>query len=294
MQHFGGDWTEQKLKCIKDYLGAYKLVMKNQPFTTFYIDAFAGTGYREIKLDSGQLVFEELVKTDIEQFRRGSADIALGIDLPFDKYIFVEKHPAKVAKLQQLKLKYKQLAERITICQGDANEVIKDICADNWIQQSRRGVIFLDPFGMNITWETLKRIASTKALDLWVLFPLGVAVNRMLTRDGKIRKTWETKLTEIFGTSKWREEFYEPSKARQLSIFQTNGKEKFEKSANLERIALFFNKRLESIFAGVADNPLMLKNSKNNPIYLLCFAVGNERGKKRALPIAQYILRGMR
>jgi hypothetical protein len=35
-----------------------------------------------------------------------------------------------------------------------------------------RGVIFLDPFGASLEWETLKFIAATKALDVWYLFPL--------------------------------------------------------------------------------------------------------------------------
>jgi len=44
-------------------------------------------------------------------------------------------------------------------------------------------------------------------------------------------------------------------------------------------------------FAGVAENPLLLRNSKNNPLYLLCFASGNPRGAKTAIKIAQDILK---
>ncbi|MDX1417453.1 MAG: hypothetical protein R3293_24830 [Candidatus Promineifilaceae bacterium] len=46
LQLFGGDWTEEKLSRIKEYLGQYTTALKNQPFRTAYIDAFAGTGYR--------------------------------------------------------------------------------------------------------------------------------------------------------------------------------------------------------------------------------------------------------
>ena len=42
---FGGQWTLEKLECVRAYLAAYAKVMKNQKFTTAYIDAFAGTGY---------------------------------------------------------------------------------------------------------------------------------------------------------------------------------------------------------------------------------------------------------
>ncbi|MGI9165743.1 MAG: hypothetical protein ACR2G5_05060 [Pyrinomonadaceae bacterium] len=45
------------------------------------------------------------------------------------------------------------------------------------------------------------------------------------------------------------------------------------------------------MFAGVAENPLPLFNSRNVPLYLLCFASGNSRGAKAAIKIAQDILR---
>lgn len=48
-QSFGGDWTEVKLGMLKDYLAAYTMALKKKPFSKMYIDAFAGTGYREIE-----------------------------------------------------------------------------------------------------------------------------------------------------------------------------------------------------------------------------------------------------
>ena len=48
---FGGNWTKKKLDCLKQYVVAYEKVMKNQPFKLFYIDAFAGSGYRTINKD---------------------------------------------------------------------------------------------------------------------------------------------------------------------------------------------------------------------------------------------------
>ena len=47
LQLFGGDWTEQKLDALGQYLRAYVQVLKKHPFTRVYVDAFAGTGYRE-------------------------------------------------------------------------------------------------------------------------------------------------------------------------------------------------------------------------------------------------------
>ena len=59
----------------------------------------------------------------------------------------------------------------------------------------------------------------------------------------------------------------------------------------METIGRYFNNRLSEIFAGVAGEPGVLRNSRNNPLYLLCFAVGNQRGKKVALRIAEHLLK---
>ena len=49
--------------------------------------------------------------------------------------------------------------------------------------------------------------------------------------------------------------------------------------------------RLKSIFPGVADHPLVLRNSTGCPLYLFCFAAANERGARVALRIANDILK---
>jgi hypothetical protein len=62
--------------------------------------------------------------------------------------------------------------------------------------------------------------------------------------------------------------------------------------ASTETIGRYFLRRLEEIFAGVAPKPAVLRNSRNVPLYLLCFAVGNPgRGKDIALRIANHLLK---
>ncbi len=62
----------------------------------------------------------------------------------------------------------------------------------------------------------------------------------------------------------------------------------------MKEIENYFNERLKQIFAGVADKPGMLRNSSNSLLYLLCFAVGSERGKGIALRIAEHLLKDLR
>ena len=178
------------------------------------------------------------------------------------------------------------VASDIEFVNADSNAYLRDRC-ENRRWDKNRAVLFLDPFGMQVTWDTMKAIAKTKAIDLWILFPLGIGVNRLLRRDAKISKAWQRRLDDFFGTPEWRDAFYE-TKAEQ-GLFGLEAET--QKIADFDGIARFFVKRLESIFEGVAKNPLVLVNSTNTPLYLLCFAAGNERGAKTAVKIAQDILK---
>lgn len=287
-QQFGGGWTTEKLECVRKYLVAYATIMRDRRFRFAYIDAFAGTGYNtpRVKKEEETLSFPEFANDDAVGFLDGSARIALKVEPRFTKYIFVEKDPKRTAELNKLKDEFPALANDIDIINEDSNAYIREIC-ENRRWERNRAVLFLDPFGMQVTWETMTAIAKTKAIDLWILFPLGIAVNRLLRRDAKISEGWQRRLDQFFGTPAWREAFYVTK--TELSLFGLE--EKTEKVADFTEIARFFVERLETIFPGVARNPLALHNSANTPLYLLCFAAGNERGAKTAVKIAQDILK---
>lgn len=291
LQQFGGNWTEQKLERLREYLIAYHNALKNQPFTLDYIDAFAGTGYNTPKAppDGRSPLFDDLVANDTRQFLDGSARIALQIPRPFDNYIFVEKNPDRFAALQKLKTEFPALAPRIYMVNDEANNYLVLLCKKyNWLGENRRAVVFLDPFGMQVTWTTIQAIAETKAIDLWLLFPLGIGVNRMLPKHGQIPAGWRKRLDSMFGEPDWYSAFYETDKSPTLF---DDVNEIMVKRAGYSAISNYFVKRLKTIFPHVAENPLPLLNSSNCPLYLLCFAAGNPKGGPIAKRIAEYILK---
>ena len=95
--------------------------------------------------------------------------------------------------------------------------------------------------------------------------------------------------TRIFGTEEWERVFYGIDETPDL--FGDGGGQKV-KLADFQKIGKFFVQRLKTVFAGVSDNPLPLLNTRNNPLYLLCFASGNPKGSKTAVRIANDILKG--
>lgn len=276
---FGGRWTEEKLLCLRDYLPHYLQVLKNQAFETIYVDAFAGTGFRTPS--TGEIAQE------LQEDLKGSAAIALSLDPFFDKYVFVEQDAGRFAELTQLKGTFPEHAGRITFVQDEGNQAIRRFCKETW-WATNRAIVFLDPYGMQVEWETLRHIAKTGAIDLWLLFPVGVAVNRLLTQDGKMDEGWSRALDKMFGDHGWYEAFYEPDP--QLSLF--GGDQNFTKNTNPKGISRYFSSRLATIFPAVVKEPLFLYNSINSPLYSLHFASANKgRGGEIATKIAGHILR---
>lgn len=297
---FGGDWTSTKLDVIAKYLTAYTTALKDKPsadrpFKKAYIDAFAGTGYRSMRSedasdDTANLLFPDLAEPAPQGLLDGSARLALKTEPQFDRYIFIDRSTDRVRQLESLREEFPDLASKITVEKGDANKEIQKLCGPKMNWSGRRAVLFLDPYGMQVEWETIAAIAGTKSIDLWLLFPLGIGVNRLVTRSGDIPDGWQRRLDTLLGTTSWREEFY--SVERQPTLF--GGNEERVVKASKETIGRYFNDRLKSVFAGVADTPGVLRNSANCPLYLLCFAAGNEKGAPIALKIANHLLKDVR
>jgi three-Cys-motif partner protein len=294
---FGGDWTEEKLERIRKYLEAYtKIFTVNKGaayYITYYVDAFAGTGYRDVKIEKDAVkeslyVNEmdiEALESDAMSLQKGSARVALEIPSPFNHYVFIEKKSDYIEALNQLKHDFPE--RNIEILRGEANKVLQDwLKKVNW--KSSRAVVFLDPYGMDVDWQTIEAIAATKAIDLWILFPLAQAVNRLLTKANLPNDSWSQKLTRFFGTDSWREAFYQKKSIDTplFGEFETD----YKKDADFDDISQFFVQRLQTVFDKVAPNPLPLFNSKGSPLFLLCFAASNPKGSGTAVKIAGEIL----
>jgi len=208
----------------------------------------------------------------------------LNLSSPFDRYLFVEKSKRRFSELQNdINSNFAGLASRCELLQGDANQVLCDWCkARDWTKE--RAVVFLDPYGMQVEWRTVQALGATKGVDLWYLFPLGVA--RMLTRDGNIEDSWRNRLTTLFGTPDWEERFY------RTDITQTlfGDEETLRRDATVENIQGYINERLKTALHSVA-NSLVLRNSRDSPLFALCFAAANERGAPIAIKIAKDILK---
>jgi len=294
LQLFGGDWTERKLDALARYLVAYTTALSKTRFHKVYIDAFAGTGYREQRLAAHPAtpsIFDDEVKaiasSEPQQFLDGSATLALKTDPPFERFVFIEQDQARVAELENLKTEFASRSDAIDVLAGDANETIQELC-QSWNRRRDRGVIFLDPFGMQVNWSTVRAVAATGCIDTWILFPL--AANRLMTRNPKdIPDGWRSRLDKLFGSGAWEERFYRP---RTINDIFSGDFQVVEKALTLQGLGAFYKEQLQRIYPVVAPNPCMLRSSGNHPLFQLFFAAGAQpdRGGNIAVRMAKHIL----
>src|SRR5947209_10924551 len=95
----------------------------------------------------------------------GSARRALAIHPAFHHFMFNEKDSARNAALKRLITEYPE--RNIQVLDGEANRVLKQIFESRtWVAKAAgkaRGIVFLDPYALQVEWETLEILARTRA-----------------------------------------------------------------------------------------------------------------------------------
>lgn len=269
---FGGAHTERKLKVLESYLRAYTTALSSK-FHLTYVDAFAGTG--EIPKAAVGGLLPDIA--DADDVMLGSADRASRLTTPFDAYLLIEKNAAKAARLEA-HVWQSPVSERCTVVQGDANDAIAKFCAAMDTKRER-AVVFLDPYGSQVNWETVASLGQTRAVDLWYLFPAGMSVHRQVSTKGSVHETHEASLDRIFGTAEWRDRFVKTSTENDLF----GAADAVEKLVTPESATEFFIERLRTEFNGVVLDSWLPLGRGGAHWYSLVFASANPSEKAIAL-----------
>jgi three-Cys-motif partner protein len=281
---WGGPWTEKKLEAFSKYVWSYLTIMKKFPFwKTIYFDGFAGSGTRE-KKENADLMQQLKITGEEERTYKGAAERVLGLqELGFDFYYFIDKNDTSLNKLKA-KLKDKFQDKTIVYRSGDANHQITEL-AKALKTKNYAALVFLDPFGMQIDWNSIAELKDTRS-DVWILVPTGVIVNRLLDRAGKLE--FSDKLQSFFGLpiEEIKAHFYEEKKMHTLF-----GEEEIitKVSQPIGKIARLYAERMKTIWKHVTDEPLVLKNRNGSPIFHFVFASNNQNAKKIAKQIIEKI-----
>jgi three-Cys-motif partner protein len=272
-----GPWAKEKLDALRQYLDFYTTVLKKQGHWlrgTYFVDAFAGPGLSKIrkKTKATSLFFPE-EEPEQEEYLKGSPRVALEITNPFSSYLFIDSDKDRATELEALKKEHARTAI-IDVKKGDANVEIQKWLASGIDWKHHRGVVFLDPFGTQLSWATIEAIAKTRALEVIINFPLGMAINRMLPKDGDVPDGWQISLDTLFGSPDWRKIVYQDGH----DLF---GPKKRKAKNTSEKLLAWYRERLKALF-GHVSTPQLIKNTRGNPLYFLIWAGPHATGLKGA------------
>lgn len=279
MNNFGGDWTEAKIEILVEYAQAYLSIMNKYAdqfgWKLLYFDGFAGSGFIKKGNDENQKIIIGAAKRilDIEEPR------------PFDQYYFVEKEIENSAELIEKVVK-NYSHKKINVVTTDCNEKIQSMSQFLKTQKGKkyRVLAYIDPCGMQVNWKSLIALQELN-VDVWILVPTGMGVNRLLKRNGRISDAWLDRLEVFLGMPKNEILEYFYSKTIVSTLFGdevVTGKE--EKA--IERSADLYQTRLKKLFKFVT-NPYILKNKSNSTMFHFYMVSNNKTAEKIANEIIE-------
>jgi three-Cys-motif partner protein len=267
MNQFGGSWTEAKMEIVVSYAKAYLTIMNKQSWVkTLYFDGFAGSGL----IDCG----------DSTELKKGTALRILDIDSPrsFDIYYFVELNELYKSELEQ-NINANYFGRNVHVVNEDCNKKLISMSAFLKENNEFRALVFIDPYGMSVNWNSIESLRGI-GVDLWILVPTGLGVNRLLKNNGEISQAWFAKLESFLGMdqSEIKNHFYRTQVQNTLFGTETN----LEKEKGIvNKIGGLYKKRLNEVFKYVSDSFIM-RNKNNAIMYHFMMATNNAMALKIA------------
>lgn len=154
-----GRWTAEKLHFLCQYLEqACRGIAGNPKFPggLCYVDLFCGSGISSCLMNGASKRLP------------GSAMIAASLaPKGFSKLVLAEESDAKLAKAAA-RVKAIGFAGQIATLQGDVNTVIGDVVKA--IPDRSLNIAFVDPYSLDIHYDTIERLARGRTMDLVILF----------------------------------------------------------------------------------------------------------------------------
>lgn len=261
---WGGDWTKKKIEILVEYASAYLKIMNKHPYwKLLYFDGFAGNG---IIVSENETNFEITI---------GAARRILETNAPrpFDHYYFVEKDRTN-ASLLKANTKDIFPHKKILIVNEDCNSKLKEL--SNFLHTPKgkkfKVLAYIDPYGMQLEWASLVELSGV-GVDIWILTPTGMGINRLLIRKGQIPDAWLKRLVKFLGLQEEEIIKYFYKEEIDYTLF---GEEThiIKEDEAIQKAGELYQSRLKTIFKFVSE-PYILKSRQENIMYHMFLASNN-------------------
>ena len=189
-----GPWVHEKKFYLERYLSVVtKAVGRKWNGKLAYIDLFSGPG-RSIRETGDEI--------------DGSPLVAMGFD--FAKYVFVDV-PDVISALRK-RIATHPKSTSASLIEGDCNDVIEEVRRAS--PADHLTIAFIDPPGLQIRFETIRRLVQDRKVDLLMTIQLGMGITMNLrqyaTSNGAA-------LTNFLGNTEWRQDLEKGGSVAQTS-----------------------------------------------------------------------------
>lgn len=148
-------WTVDKLFVLSNYLAQFTQAMKGNRYfkQLVYVDLFASSGVCRVR--------------GTDRRYPGSALLAAGCVKRFDRLILVDSDPRKLSALKQ-RISRLGYGGEVIFHEGDANRLARAVSSE--IPVGSLTIAFVDPFSLDIEYDSIAEMAKSRPLDLIILF----------------------------------------------------------------------------------------------------------------------------
>jgi three-Cys-motif partner protein len=267
-----------------------------------YIDAFAGSGTRvSTESHAGPNDCDSLIaiaeygqnQSEHVEFTGQSPNTAVRIDRPFGSYTFIEQSLRRNHLLEEISKEFKGL--KIRVVRESCSTYLRRLSLrTEW--KSQRALLFLDPLRMLTNWETVALMAQTKAIEIMLNFPVGVALQKRIPHDSSsLSSTRRACLDRFFGSTEWFDLVYsaiatgEPMRATERSSSSSAPAVLTSAIRTTDpgrRLVSWYRQRLMTIF-GAVSKPFLVRNNSHGQLYYLMFAAHKASSVELAQPFLE-------
>lgn len=184
-----GEWALEKYKLLGHYANIFTSSMKYK-WNLVYLDLFAGSGYAQIE-ENKKIVYS-------------SSLISLSLPNKFHNYIFCEKDTQRFDALS-FRVTRDFPNTNIQLLNIDSNENIDLILNHLPKENLTKNLIFafVDPYSLNLKFETLRKLSENKRIDFLILLALQMDGRRNFVN---YLNEENSKIDLFLGKNNWRNE----------------------------------------------------------------------------------------